>query len=126
MVFRMEIIFDEILDILGVKYSAGSANGYTLSSGVYEISDINLVSKSLLPNKARVNNSIDDIRLRSNLTTNKTLNFTKKYFFSIQNWVLLNHIWVFWKILWTDSFNDYQELTKVKNLIMLLEPINFI
>ena len=36
---------------------------------------------TLLPNKVKVNTTIDDIRLRSNSTTNKTIRFTKKSFF---------------------------------------------
>ena len=39
------------------------------------------MSKSLLPNKVKVNISIDDIRLRSNRTTNKTIRLTIKIFF---------------------------------------------
>ena len=37
--------------------------------------------KNLLPNEVKVNITIDDVRLRSNLTTNKTIKFTKKSFF---------------------------------------------
>ena len=35
---------------------------------------------SILPDEVKINTSIDDIRLRSNLTTNKTIRFTKKFF----------------------------------------------
>ena len=37
--------------------------------------------KSLLPNEVKVNITINDIRLRSNLTIKKTIRFTKKLFF---------------------------------------------
>ena len=37
--------------------------------------------KSLLPKEVKVKNKIDDIRLKSNLTTYKTIRFTKKSFF---------------------------------------------
>ena len=37
--------------------------------------------KSLLHNEGKVNTISDDIRLRSNLTTNKTIRLTKKSFF---------------------------------------------
>ena len=37
--------------------------------------------KSLLPDEIKVNVTIDDIRLRSNLTTNKTIRFNEKTFF---------------------------------------------
>ena len=63
---------------MGVKYIAGSTIGYTLPPAIYETSDINLMLKWLLPGKVKVNIKIDDIRLRSNLTINKTIRFTKK------------------------------------------------
>ena len=37
--------------------------------------------KSLLPNDVKINITIDDIRLKSNLTTNETFRFTEKSFF---------------------------------------------
>ena len=37
--------------------------------------------KSVLPDEVKVKTTIDDSRLRSNLTTNKTIRFTKKSFF---------------------------------------------
>ena len=77
----MELTYDENVDILDVKYIAGSTNGYTLALGIYEINDLNLTIKSLLPNKVKVNITIDDIRLRSKLTTNRTKSFTLKLFF---------------------------------------------
>ena len=80
MVYRMELTYDEIVDILDIKYIPGSTIGYTLPPGLYEISDINLMLKSLVPNGVKVKITNDAIRLRSNLTTNKTIRFTKKSF----------------------------------------------
>ena len=74
----MELTYDEIVNILDKKYFAGSTVGYTLPPGIYEISDLNLMLKSLIPNEVKVNITIHDIRLRSNLTTNKTIRFIKK------------------------------------------------
>ena len=37
--------------------------------------------KSLLPKVVKVNITFDDVRLKSNLSTNKTIRFTKKSFF---------------------------------------------
>ena len=81
MVYRMELTYDEIIDILDVKLIAGSTTPYTIPPGICEISDINLMINFLLPNKVKVNFTIDDIIIKSNLTTNKTLWFTKKSFF---------------------------------------------
>ena len=68
----MELSYNEVLDILDVKYTATSTTGYTLPPGLYEISVNNLMLKCLLPNDVKVNITIDDIRLKSNPTTNKT------------------------------------------------------
>ena len=76
----MELTHAEIVDILDVKHISGSTIGYTLPPGVYEVSDTDLMLKSSLPDKVEVKIRIDDIRLKSNLTTNKTKRFTKKLF----------------------------------------------
>ena len=83
MVCRLQLTYDEIIDILDVKYIAGSIIGYTLPPGIYEISDFNLMLKSLLPDEVKVKITIDVIRLKSNLTTNKIIKFTKRSFFYI-------------------------------------------
>ena len=81
MVYRMELTYDEIVDILDVKYIAGSTIGKTTALGISEISDISLILKSSLPKGVKVNNTIHDIRLKSNLTTYKTIKFSNKSFF---------------------------------------------
>ena len=50
----MGLTYDEIVDILDIKYIVGSANRYTLPPGIYEISDLNSMPKSLLPNEVKV------------------------------------------------------------------------
>ena len=86
-----------------MKYIATSPTEYTLPPRIHEISDINSMLKSLLHNETKVNISIDDIRLKSNLTTKKTIRFTKKYSF-IQDHVLFKTILDFGVIL-KDLFN---------------------
>ena len=81
MVSRLELTCDEIVDVLDVTYVSASTIGYTLPPGINEISDNNLMVKSFLPNKVKVKFTVDDIRLRWNLTTNKTIRFTKKSIF---------------------------------------------
>ena len=77
----MELTYDEIVDVLNVEHIAGLTIGYTLPPERYEITEINLMLKSFFPNEVKVNITIDDIRTKSNLTTNKTNRFTKKSFF---------------------------------------------
>ena len=63
-----------------MNYIAASTIGYTLPPGIYETTDFNLVLKSSLPDDVKVRITADDIRLRSNLTT-ETIGLTKKPFF---------------------------------------------
>ena len=81
MVFRMELTYSEIEKIIDLKYIATSTIGYTLQPVIYESSDINLMVKNLLPDEVKVIITIDDIRLKSSLTNNKTISFTEKPFF---------------------------------------------
>ena len=83
LIYRLQLTYDETVDILDVKCIAGLPKGYTLPPGIYEIGDINSILKSLLSKDAKVNNTIDDNRLKSNLTTNKTIRFTNMSFFCV-------------------------------------------
>ena len=77
----LELTYDEIVDILGINYIIGSTKGYTLPAGLYEITDFNLMLKSLAPNEVKVDITIDDIRLKSNLPTKKTIKFAERSIF---------------------------------------------
>ena len=81
MVFRFELSSTEILKRLDMKYIDASTTGYTLPPGVYEVSDIIFLIKSLLPDDVKVNITFDDIRMRSNLLNNNSIKFTGKSFF---------------------------------------------
>ena len=58
-----------------------SFTGYAFSTGKFESTDNNLMLKSLLLHGGEVNIKIDDIKLKSNLTTNKPYRLTKKQIF---------------------------------------------
>ena len=81
MVNRMQLMYNEIMDVLDIKYFPSKRTGYTLPPGIYEISDINKTLQYLLPDIVKISITIDDVRLRSNLNINQTLIFTKKSFF---------------------------------------------
>ena len=80
MVFRINLAHREFAEILDTNYIAALCTGYTLPTGVYEISDIKSMIESLIPDDIIVDITIDDVRLRSNLTSNKILRFTKTFF----------------------------------------------
>ena len=81
MVYRLQLSYDEIIDILDLKYIPTKRTGYSLYPGIYEVEDLNNTLKHILPDNVKVNITIDDIRLKSNLRINQTLLFTKKSLF---------------------------------------------
>ena len=83
MVYWFQLTYDEVIDILHLKYIPTTTIGYSLPPGMYEHNDFNFVSKSSLPKEVKVKVTIDDFRLKSNLTFKKTTRFTKKSFFYI-------------------------------------------
>ena len=81
LVYRMRLSYYEIMDILDLKYIPTKRTGYSLNPGIYEVIDLNNTLKHILPDSVKVNITIDDIRLKSNLKTNQTLIFTERSFF---------------------------------------------
>ena len=81
MVYRFQLTYDEIMDILDLKYIPTKRTGYSLNPGIYEVVDLNNTLKYILPDNVKVNVTIDDIRIKSNLKTNQTLLITNKSFF---------------------------------------------
>ena len=81
LVYRMQLTYDEIIDILDLKYIPTKRTGYSLTLGIYEVVDLNISVKYILPDNVKVSVTIDNVRLKSNLKTNQTLNFTEKSFF---------------------------------------------
>ena len=66
---------------MDVKDITGSTKWYTWPPGINKITDNNLILNSFPPKRVKVNFTFDDIRLKSNVTTNKTIRFIKKSFF---------------------------------------------
>ena len=81
-VYRFQLTYDEIVDILDLKYIPAKRTGYSLDPGIYEVDDLNNTLKYVLPDNVKVSVTMDDIRLKPNLKTNQTLIFTEKSFFS--------------------------------------------
>ena len=81
LVYRMRLSYDEIMNILDLKYVPTKRTGYSLNPGIYEVIDLNNTLKHILPDNVKVDITIDDIRLQSNLKINQTLIFTKRSFF---------------------------------------------
>ena len=77
----MQLTYDEIINVLDLKYISTKRIGYSLEPGIYEVVDLNNILKHILPNNVKITVTIDDIRLKSNLKINQTFLFTEKSFF---------------------------------------------
>ena len=66
LVYRMQLTYDEIIDVLDLRYISTKRIGYSLKPGIYEIVDLNNTLKHNLPDNVKVNVTIDHIRLKSN------------------------------------------------------------
>ena len=74
----MQLTYDEVIDILDLKYIPTKRTVYYLNPGFYEVVDINNTLKYLLTDNVKVGVTIDVVRLKSNLKINQTLIFTEK------------------------------------------------
>ena len=72
LVNRMELSYDEIMDVLDIKNFPSERIGDTLPHGIHEICDIDGTLEYILPDFVKIINTFDDIRLRSNLNVNQT------------------------------------------------------
>ena len=81
LVYRMRLSYDEIMDILDLKYIPTKRTEYSLDPGIYEVIDLNNTLKYILPDNVKVSVTIDDIKLKSNLKTDHFLIFIEKSFF---------------------------------------------
>ena len=81
MVYRLQITYDEIIDIFDLKYIPTKRTGYSLNPGIYEVLHLNNTLKYILTDNVKVTITIDAFRLKSNLKINQTLLFTEESFF---------------------------------------------
>ena len=81
LIYRMQLTYNEIIDVLDLEYIPTKRTGYSLNPGNYEVIDLNNTLKHILPDNVKINITIDDVRLKSKLKINQTLIFTEKSFF---------------------------------------------
>ena len=80
-VYRMQLTYDEIKDILDWKHIPTKRTGYSLDPSNYEADELDNTLKFILPDNVKVSVTNDDIRLKSNLKFIQTLIFVEKSFF---------------------------------------------
>ena len=81
LVYRMQLTYDEIINILDLKYIPTKRMGYSIEPNIYNVVDLNKTLKNILPNKIKINVSIDERKYKTDLKFNQTLIFTNKSFF---------------------------------------------
>ena len=81
LVYRLQITYDEVINILGIKNILTKRTGFSLNPGIYEVSDSNNTFLYFLPDNVKVSVTIDDIGVKSILKINQTLIFTENLSF---------------------------------------------
>ena len=81
LVYRMQLTYDEIINILDLKYIPTERTGYSIEPNIYNVVDLNKTLKNILPNNIKINVSIDERKYKTDLKINQTLIFTNKSFF---------------------------------------------
>ena len=93
LVFRFQLTYDEIKDILDLKKIPTKKTGCSLNPSIYRVTDLNETLIYILPDNVKVTVTIHDIRLKSNFKIIQILSFTNKRILK-PYWVLLNHIFI--------------------------------
>ena len=105
LIYRIQRTYNEIIDILDLEYIPIKRTRYSLNPAIYEVIDLNNTLKHILLDNVKVNVTIDDIRLKTNLKANQTLIFTEKSFFytilgfTRSRFYLLNDIKGFYQLI---------------------------
>ena len=81
LVYRMRLSYDEIMDILDLKYIPTKRMGYSVEPNIYNVVDLNNTLKNILPNNVKIDITIDERKYKTDLKINQTLIFTNKSFF---------------------------------------------
>ena len=81
LVYRMQLTYDEIINILDLNYISTKREGYSIEPNIYNIVDLNKTLKNILPNNVKINITIDERKYKTDLKINQTLIFTNKSFF---------------------------------------------
>ena len=81
LVYRFRLTYDEIIDILDLKYIPTKRKGYSIEPKIYNVVDLNKTLKNILPNNVKIDINIDERKCKTDLKINQTLIFTNNSFF---------------------------------------------
>ena len=66
LVYRFQLTYDEIIDILDLKIISTKRTGHSLNPGINDVSNMNKTLESVIPYDVKVSITIDDSSLKSN------------------------------------------------------------
>ena len=81
LVYRFQLTYDEIINLLDLKYIPTERTGYSIEPNIYNVVDLNKTLKNILPNNIKTDINIDERKYKTDLKNNQTLMFTNKSFF---------------------------------------------
>ena len=81
LVYRFRLTYDEIIDILDLKYIPTKKTGDSIEPNIYNVVDLNKTLKNILPNNVKIDINIDERKYKTDLKINQTIIFTIKSFF---------------------------------------------
>ena len=81
LIYRMQLTYNEIIDILDLEYIPTKRLGYSIEPNIYNVVDLNNILKKILPDNVKINVTIDERKYKTDLKINQTLIFTNKTFF---------------------------------------------
>ena len=79
--YRMQLTYNEIINILDLKYISTKRIGHSIEPNIYNVVDLNKTLKNILPDNVKINVTIDGRKYKTDLKINQTLIFTNKSFF---------------------------------------------
>ena len=80
LVYRVRLTYDEIIDILDLKYIPTKRMGYSIEPNIYNVVDLNKTLKNILPDNVKIGITIDERKYKTDLKISQTLIFTNKKF----------------------------------------------
>ena len=87
----MQLTYDEIIDVLNLKYIPKKRMGYSLKTYRYNVVDLNNTLKTILHVNVKISVTIDEKKHKSNLKINQTLIFTNRSsFYTILGFIQSN------------------------------------
>ena len=67
LIYRMQLTYNEIIDILDLEYIPTKRIGYSIEPNIYNVVDLNKTLKNILPNNIKINITIDGKKYKTDL-----------------------------------------------------------